>query len=90
MDSIKLEDGIFLQRNEGFTTIFDYNNSLYYSLDEVASDILKYLLEEESVEEAVNQMILTYEVDREKLLLDCKRLIEQLENEKILRVSYVK
>jgi hypothetical protein len=90
MNSFNLENGVFIQKNDGFTTIFDYNNSLYYSLDEVASNILNNLLKEGELEKAVDQLLLSYEVDREQLVDDAKNLINQLEKGNLLRVEYVK
>jgi hypothetical protein len=90
MKSFNLGNDVFIQKNEGFTTIFDYNKSLYYSLDEVASNILDCLLKEGNLEKAIDQLLLSYEVEREQLLNDAKILITQLEEKNLLRVEYVK
>ncbi|PFA62942.1 hypothetical protein CN378_18040 [Bacillus sp. AFS015802] len=88
MKSIALAEGVYLQKNEGFTTLFDYNNSLYYSLDDVAGNILEKILEQPNIEKAVEQLVTEYDVDEVRLIADAQRLVNQLKKEALLQVEY--
>ena len=74
----KIQKGLIIQKIDKETVIFDAEESVFYTLNETASEIFKMIKKGLSEEEIVEKMIKKYSIKKEKAEKDVKELVEGL------------
>jgi len=80
----KIQKGLIIQKIDKETVIFDAEESVFYTLNETASEIFKMIKKRLSEEEIVEKMIKKYSIKKEKAEKDVKEIIGELKKRKII------
>jgi hypothetical protein len=80
----QIQKGLIIQKLDKETVIFDTEKSLLYTLNETAAEIFRMLKKELKEEEIVEKMVKKYDVKKERVEKDIKKLLEELKKKKII------
>jgi hypothetical protein len=80
----QVQKGLIIQKIDKEIVIFDVEESLLYTLNETASEIFRMLKKGSKEEKIVERMVKKYEVKKEKVEKDIKKLLEELKKKKII------
>jgi len=80
----QIQKGLIIQKIDKETVIFDAEESVLYTLNETASEIFRFLKKGLKEEEIVERMVKKYEVRKERVEKDIKKLLEELKKKKIV------
>lgn len=82
---VQLSSSTLMQELEGETVLLDLDDEVYFSLDEVGSDMLRVVQNAHDIEDAVVQLCEIYEIDAETLTGDLERFLGELNAAGLIR-----
>lgn len=80
----KINKGFIVQKIDNELVIFDGEESVLYTLNETAAFIFQKLKRGLSEEKIVEAMVKKYDVDKERVKRDVRRIIKRLGKNKII------
>jgi len=86
--SISVPSDILAQQINGQLVLLNLENEIYYGLDEVGARMWHFLIAEESIGDAISQMISEYEARPEEIESDMIRLVDKLREKGLLVVRH--
>ena len=75
---IAVNDDVLFRDMDGEAIILNLNTESYFGLDDIGTEMWKVLTSANSIEEALNLLHQTYEVDEQLLRADAMALIRKL------------
>lgn len=81
---IKFLKSVMISNLDDELVLMDTKNGHYYSLNESASEIINYLQDGKTVEEAANLLNKKYSINIESVTNDINELIINLKNKKLI------
>lgn len=84
---VRLGKNVLIQEVGEGAVLLNLNTELYFTLDEVGTRMVKTLQECGSLAEAADKLVQIYEVDKDRLLEDLTRLVEECQGNGLLEVK---
>jgi hypothetical protein len=86
-DRVRLPDDVLISRLQEESVILNLDSERYFGLDDVGTRFLSVLTASDSIEVAYQSLAEEYEVDREVLRQDLVALIQNLQQQGIIKVT---
>jgi hypothetical protein len=86
-DRVRLPDDVLISRLQEESVILNLDSERYFGLDDVGTRFLSVLTASDSIEAAYQSLAEEYEVDREVLRQDLVALIQNLQQQGIIKVT---
>lgn len=83
---VRLGKDVLIQEVGAEAVLLNLNTELYFTLDDVGACMVKTLQASGSVTEAVDKLWQEYEVDKNQLLADLTKLVEECQSHGLLQV----
>jgi hypothetical protein len=80
----QIQKGLIIQKLDKETVIFDAEKSVLYTLNETAAEIFKMIKKGLEEDKIIEKIVKKYEVKKEKVEKDIKKLLEELKKKKII------
>ena len=84
---ITVPDGVLVQELQGESVLLNVNTENYYGLDEVGTRMWVVLSEASSISQAIDILLLEYDVDRERLVKDVCEFVSRLLRKELIELS---
>ncbi|MEG3439740.1 PqqD family protein [Pannus brasiliensis CCIBt3594] len=84
---VSLSTEVLLQHLGGKSVLLDLKSELYFTQNEIATQMLLSLTESDSIQTAYNRLLEEYDVDPEKCKKDLLEFIERLVNAELVEIS---
>ena len=84
---VTIPDGVMVRELDGESVLLNINTENYFGLDEVGTRIWAVLSEAGSVGEAVDILLLEYDVERDELVKDVCELLAQLQEKELIELA---
>jgi len=80
----QIQKGLIIQKIDKETVIFDAEESVLYTLNETAAEIFRLIKKGLEEDEIIEKIVKKYDVKKEKVEKDIKKLLEELKKKKII------
>jgi len=80
----QIQKGLIIQKIDKETVIFDAEESVLYTLNETANEIFRLIKKGLEEDEIIEKIVKKYDVKKEKVEKDIKKLLEELKKKKII------
>jgi hypothetical protein len=87
LKSVILNKNIAWKRVEDEAVVLNLDTGFYYSLNPISTKIWELLDKKKGIEEIIREILCEYDVEEKILRKDLKKLIEDLKQENLIRVS---
>lgn len=81
---VKISSDVLFEKLDGKSVLLHIEKETYYTLDEVGTDMWNLLNEKENIEDVLNILLETYDIDRKTLEYDLNNLIKKLSQSNLL------
>ena len=83
---VSIPDGVMLRELNNEAVILNVNSERYFGLDEMGTRMWQLLTESETIQQAYDALLESYEVEPDTLRNDMTRLIEELVQHGLLEI----
>lgn len=85
---VQRESDVLFSKMDGEVVMLSIQNSEYYGLNEIGSQIWEMIAQPVKVEKIIDGLMKDYEVNRQQAETDILPLLEELKRKKILHLVY--
>ena len=84
---VRIDPDVLFQEVNGETVLLNLKNECYFGLDSTGTRVWKLLNQQNDLTKLFNTMLEEYDVDRNQLEADLERLLNEMEEAKLIVIS---